>query len=310
MNWQSVLSIPLTVASLLLSDVITFAPWRRLPLDLNKVRKQTENSLAEIQKELELKVAQQRAELVRSNALLQEEIAKRKQMEELTIRSERLATLGRLAAALAHEISNPLQIIHGYLDLVTDFPLEPDEKERYLHIICCEIERLRDVSQNMLEFVGPASARRKAVSVAELIERVLALTNKELQQKGIKVSTDLRDAPLVMAVPEQLIQVFLNLLINAIESANSQLLIALRCDEESIVITFDDDGPTISPKILPNIFEPFYTTKPEGNGLGLWISRILVEKHEGTLDVENLNSEWGVRFTVTLPAAARLELEP
>lgn len=301
MNWQSILSIPLTVAALGLSGATTRAPWRRLAVDQRTVNKWAGNGSQEARKELEVKVAQQTAELARTKALLREEIAKHKQMEEQIIQSERLVALGRLAAGLAHELSNPLQVIRSYLDLIKDFPLEPDEKERYLHIICCEIEHLRDVSQHMLGYAGSQSVQRQPVSVAELIERVLVLTDKESQKRGIQVTTDLQDVPLVMAVPEQLSQVFLNLIINAIESTESRLLIALRYNKEGIIVTFDDDGPAIPPEVLPNIFEPFYTTKSEGHGLGLWISRTLIQKHKGTLNVENLSSERGVRFTVTLP---------
>lgn len=236
-----------------------------------------------------------------------QDITERKRMEQQIIQSERLAALGRLAAALAHEFNNPLQIMQSYLDLVLDFPLEPDEKERYLHIIGCQIEHLRDVSRNMLQFVGSKPVQQQLVSVAELIEQVLVLTSKELQKRDVQVRTEMQDARLVMAVPEQLVQVFLNLVINAIESTSGDsglLEIALHFENDRIIVSFTNNGPVIPSAVLPHIFKPFYTTKLEGNGLGLWISHNLVRQHKGMLRVENVGGERGVRFTVTLPAVA------
>ena len=239
-----------------------------------------------------------------------QDITERKQMEQQIIQSERLAALGRLAAALAHEFNNPLQIMQSYLDLVLDFPLEADEKERYLHIIGYQIEHLRDVSRNMLYFAGSKPVQQQLVSVAEVIEQVLVLTSKEVQKRDVQVRTDMQDARPVMAAPEQLVQVFLNLVINAIESTsdNSGLLeIALRSENRQTIVSFTDNGPVIPSTVLPHIFKPFYTTKSEGNGLGLWISHNLVRQHKGTLRVENVGGERGVRFTVTLPAVVPQE---
>jgi len=242
-----------------------------------------------------------------------QDITGHKQMEQQLIQSERLAALGRLAATLAHEFNNPLQIMRSYLDLIFDFPLELDEKERYLHIIGCQIDHLRDVSRNMLHYAGSHPVQQQPVSVTELIEQVLVLTSKELQKRDVQVTTDMQDAPPVMAIPEQLVQVFLNLVINAIEStsgSNGLLEIALRSENGRIIASFTNNGPVIPSTVLPHILKPFYTTKSEGNGLGLWISHNLVRKHKGTLRVENLGAERGVRFTVTLPAIAPREPKP
>lgn len=312
MNWQPIFIIPFTWVVLLLSGVATVALLRQQSTDRSAVYKQAGNVLPKARAELEVKVLQRTAELARTNALLQEEIAKRKQLEQQIIQSERLATLGRMAAALAHEVSNPLQIIRSYLDLIMDFPLEPDEKERYLQIICCEIERLREVSQNMLHYAGSHPVQQQYVSVADLIEQVLVLTSKELQKRGIQVTTDIQDVRPVMAVREQLIQVFLNLVINVIESTSDDsglLEIALWSKNGRVIVSFTNDGPAIPSSALPHIFQPFYTTKSEGNGLGLWVSHNLIRRHTGTLGVENLGVERGVRFTVTLPAASALGIE-
>lgn len=234
-----------------------------------------------------------------------QDVTEQKQMEQQLLQSERLAALGRLAASLAHEINNPLQIMRGYLDLLLDFPLESEEREYYLHIIWQEIERLSNINRHMLDYACPRPVQRQRVSVAALVEEVLVLTGKELRRSGVQVIKDLQEVPLVTAVPEQLVQVFLNLILNAIDAASDggRLCIALYCENGHVTAAFTDNGSVIPAEVLPHIFEPFYTTKPKGSGLGLWISHTLVQKNLGTLGVENLESQRGVRFTVTLPAA-------
>lgn len=227
-------------------------------------------------------------------------------MEEQAIQAERLAALGRLSAALTHEINNPLQSIQSHLDLMLDFPLEPGEDKKFLRIMRQEIERLTNITRRILNFARPQSASRQKTSVTELLEEVLILAGKQLQQRGIQIITDWRDVPPVSAAPGQLTQVFLNLVINALEviPPNGQLHIAVyREGDGEVAISFTNSGPTIPPEILPHIFEPFFTTKPEGSGLGLWVSHSLVQQHGGSLIAENLGSDRGVVFTVNLPAA-------
>ena len=141
--------------------------------------------------------------------------------------------------------------------------------------------------------------------MAELLEEVLILAGKQLQQQSIQIVTDWRDVPRVLAAPGQLTQVFLNLVINAIEvvPANGQLHIAVYPEGDEVAISFTNSGPIIPPEILPHIFEPFFTTRSEGSGLGLWISHSLVQQHGGSLIAENLGSDQGVIFTINLPAA-------
>ena len=238
-------------------------------------------------------------------------ITERKRAERRAIQTERLAALGQLAAALAHEMNNPLQATQSHLDLVLDFPLKWAEKERSLQIIRQEIERLSDVTRRILNYARPQSAQCRLVSVAELVEQVLMLARKRLQQSKIQTIVDLQDVPPVIAAPGQLTQVFLNLVINAAEAMpdGGLLQIELCLSYEQIVVSFTNNGPSISPDALPHIFEPFYTTKPEGNGLGLWVSHSLIQQHAGSLTVKNLDNDQGVVFVVQLPLAFEPELE-
>ncbi len=235
------------------------------------------------------------------------DITERKQAERQMIRAERLAALGQLAAALAHEINNPLQAIQSYLDLLLKYPLEPGENEEYLQIIRRQIDRVAEITRHVLNFARPHSTSRHYVDLGDLIEQVLILVRKQLERSKFQVRVNIMpDISPIWASPDQLTQVFLNLIMNAVEATpdgHGQLHIAIYNEyEDTITLSFTSNSQAIPEDILPHIFEPFFTTKPDGSGLGLWVSHSLVQQHGGSLAVENLTSDKGVIFTVKLPA--------
>lgn len=223
--------------------------------------------------------------------------------EEQRIRNERLVALGQMAAALAHEINNPLQAIRSTLDLILDFPLPERERAENLEIIRQEIERLGQVTERVLRFSRPTPATRRMISICDLIHQTLILADKHLQHSHIQVTCELDDTSPTLLAPEQMTQVFLNLILNAIEATGEggKLDITARTENGYIVITFSNDGPTLSPEELTHLFEPFFTTKPDGTGLGLHICQTIVQQHNGTISAENIGTERGVRFTIRLP---------
>jgi PAS domain S-box-containing protein len=231
------------------------------------------------------------------------DVTDRKQAEQRAIQAEQMATLGWLAAALAHEINNPLQIIQAHLDLVLDFPLEEAEGEECLRVIRQTISRLSDTTRSVLEFARPGSSLAQPVDVNDVLREVLILSNKRLQQNHIQVAIDRQPVPPVLTSPGQLAQVFLNLVLNAVEAMpdGGRLRIHVYPDGDQVAVAFTNGGPPIPPEILPHLFEPFITTKPEGTGLGLWVSNTLVCQQGGVLNVQNLKNERGVTCTVTLP---------
>ena len=210
-----------------------------------------------------------------------------------------------MSAALAHEINNPLQAIRSILDLVLDFPLGVEERENNLNLIRQEIERLSEVTERVVNFARPARVPRHAASIANILRHTLTLAGKHLQHSHVQVETDLPELAPVLVAPEQMAQVFLNLILNAIEEMHDggNLKIALRDSGQNAEITFTNDGPTIPANVMPHIFDPFFTTKPEGSGLGLSISSNLVHQQGGTITVMNLGESRGVVFTVCLPFA-------
>jgi PAS domain S-box-containing protein len=245
-----------------------------------------------------------------------QDITERLQAEDVLRRTERLTAMGRLAAALAHEINNPLQAIRSHLELVLDFGLERDEWEQYLQVCRQEIERLTGITQRVLSFARPPADTRQRIAVEELARRMLALVGKQLQHANVQVTTDIPDdLPPVLAVPDQIVQVLLNIVINATEVMpdGGQVHIAARQQGDVMVLTFTNNGPPIPPEHLGQIFDPFFSTKPTGTGLGLSISYGIVQAHGGTIQAENLrptrDSAGGVRFTITLPVGVDARAE-
>ncbi len=230
-------------------------------------------------------------------------ITEQKRAERQTIQAERLEALEELSAILAHEINNPLQAIQSPVDLMLKYTLEPEEIKRYLRIIRQQIERVKSITQETLNFARPQVSSRQQISVPDAIEQVLDLVHQQIEQNDIRITVDAQDIPPILADPNQLNQVFLNLILNAIAAMDNegQLNITIYPDEDNIAISFMNDGPIIPTKILPHIFEPFFTTKADGNGLGLWVSHSLIRQHNGSLTAENLTDDRGVVFTIKLP---------
>ena len=237
---------------------------------------------------------------------LAQDITERKQMEQMLARAERLAAVGRFAAGLAHEINNPLQAIRSNLELVMDFDLEPDERERYLRVVRQEIEDLVQITRRALSFARPVDDTRYPVKIASLVKRTLALVEGQLQRAHVQVTTDFpAELPPVFVMPDQVVQVLLNLTINAIEAMpdGGHLHVKACVDGDMLALALTNDGPPIPPEVVEHIFDPFFTTKPAGTGLGLSISYSIVQRHGGTISVENLSGDEGVTFSVTLPVA-------
>jgi two-component system, sporulation sensor kinase E len=245
-------------------------------------------------------------------AIFAQDITARRRAEQQVIRVERLATMGQLAAALAHEINNPLQAIRSNLELSLASELALEERRQCLNIALQEIGRLSGLTQRVLDFAQPSHDTRSPVSIAHLMRKTLSLMNKQLQLASIQVTTDFPPDPLLVFVaPGQIVQVLLNLTLNAVEAMpdGGHLHAAAHADGDVIVLTLTNDGPHLSAEQIEHLFDPFFTTKPKGTGLGLSISHNIIERHGGTVDLANLEGERGVTCTITLPIAPRLKSE-
>jgi two-component system NtrC family sensor kinase len=221
------------------------------------------------------------------------------------VQAEKMAAIGRLAASVAHEINNPLQAIHNTLHLSLHKNLEDDKRLRYTGLAQTEVQRLIEIVQRMLDFYRPSRGGAEPTDINSITENVLALAQKRLEHGNVRVHTRLSpDLPPVQIVADQITQVFLNVIINAIEAMPSggdlDLETARSEDGKWALIRFHDTGAGMSPEQIANLFEPFYTTKADGTGLGLAISYGIVERHGGEIDVSSQPGQ-GTTFVVKLP---------
>ncbi len=239
-----------------------------------------------------------------------EDITEQKKAQAAMVQSEKLAMTGRLAASLAHEINNPLQTVIGCLGLAEESLAQDDDNEddleQYITLSHEELKRAARIVSRLRDLSRPTDVDvGEPTDVNELIERVLKLSQKKLNNQGINVIRHLKDdLPRPVLAPDRMQQVFLNLTLNAIDvmSEGDRLEVSTDYHEASdeIVVTFSDDGPGIPADALPHIFDPFFSTKSEGVGLGLFVSQNIVQRHGGRIGVEN-NIGKGCTFTVWLP---------
>jgi two-component system NtrC family sensor kinase len=221
------------------------------------------------------------------------------------VQAEKMAAIGRLAASVAHEINNPLQAIHNSLHLSLHERLGEGKRLQYLTMAQAEVQRLIEIVQRMLDFYRPSRGGVEPTQVNGVLENVLALAQKRLQHGDIRVHTDLKaDLPQIPMVSDQISQVVLNVVINAIDAMPSGgelwLETGLSEDGEWVLVSFRDTGPGMSADQMANLFEPFYTTKSDGTGLGLAISYGIIERHGGEIEVLSPPGK-GAMFVVRLP---------
>jgi two-component system NtrC family sensor kinase len=231
------------------------------------------------------------------------------------IQSEKLAATGKLAASIAHELNNPLQAVQSCVYLVADQTASHDPNRQYLDIAREELDRVARIVGRMVDFYRPSDEGRIPTDVNALLESVVALVRKRLQQGGIEMDLELTpDLPLIVATGDHLKQVFLNIIINALEAMpqGGRLEMFTRyvsgrgdrkkasTDAAFVEIEFADTGVGIPAEHINNIFDPFFTTKSKGMGLGLSVSYGIVERHGGQIRVESKVDE-GTTFVVRLP---------
>lgn len=235
-----------------------------------------------------------------------------REAQDHLVRSERLASVGRLAAGLAHEIGNPLAAIMGLHDILLDGDLEPVEQRDFLRRTRAEAERIHVILRDLLDFARPAAgdaAGGQPSDAAEAIADVLALVRPQKAFRDIQIDCDAIDGPLMVALPRtKLVQVVLNLLLNAADAIEGAGRIRIQAHEGNdgiIRIAVEDDGRGVPSSIRSRLFEPFVTTKDigKGTGLGLAVCRGLIEAAGGTITLDESHSS-GARFVIELPAMA------
>ena len=237
------------------------------------------------------------------------DITTEKKFEQQLIQSERLAAMGAMIGGVAHELNNPLTSILGVSELLQDSQTT-DSARKQIAILQQQARRAAEIVHNLTYFSTPPTPGKTRVNIADIVERTLNLHAYSLRKNNITVDYVRENGlPYAQGDPHQLMQVFLNLILNAeqaIRAARDRgtLRIRLGVNGATVWASFLDDGPGIPPDILSNIFDPFYTTKRpgRGTGLGLSICKSVMKEHNGSVEAANAPGG-GAVFTVILPAA-------
>jgi two-component system NtrC family sensor kinase len=220
------------------------------------------------------------------------------------IRTEKLAALGRLAAGIAHEVNNPLQPILNCLEVaIEDLEGGHTIDAEVLRVAEKEVQRIKSIVTRLLDFARPnTTGDTSEIDLHDLVREVLVLTAKQLEWMRIRLQTNLMPVPPLPGNPAQLKQVFLNLVLNAMEAMpdGGDLTVDLFLKDEGVAMTVTDTGIGMDGQTVSQIFDPFYSTKEDGSGLGLAVSYGIVQGYGGEIRVESHPGR-GSRFEVWLP---------
>jgi two-component system sensor histidine kinase AtoS len=241
---------------------------------------------------------------------IQKTTADLKKTEAQLIRSEKLAALGQLAAGIAHEIRNPLTSINILIHSLTEnFPTK-DSRWEDLKVIEEEILRINEIVDQFLRFAKPAPPLLDKTDLIPIFEETLQLLRPQIEKGKIAVQKEFEPLPLITVDREQIKQVILNLLMNAIQAmpGGGQLSMSGRFSRDGywVELTVQDSGVGIPPEDLDKLFDPFFSTKEGGIGLGLSIAHRIIDQHHGKIEVES-NPGKGTLFTISLPVFTPLE---
>jgi two-component system, sporulation sensor kinase A len=231
------------------------------------------------------------------------DISQQKIAEEMLLRKEKLSVVGELAAGIAHEIRNPLTSIKGFIQL-----LEENEhvSEHYLKVMSSEMDRINQIVGELLILSKPQMREYQSFDMSDVLRYVVKIMGHEALLKGITLNIQLPSSPIyVFGDKNQCIQVFINIIKNAIESMNEgEIDVDWKIRNESIHIIIEDEGTGIPPDRLKRLGEPFFTLKEKGMGLGLTISQKIIEDHKGSLQIDSEVNK-GTKVEVTFPVVQK-----
>jgi PAS domain S-box-containing protein len=264
-----------------------------------------------------LSLVRNEAREVTGVALFFKDLTRVEQLEERERLRDRLAALGEMAAAIAHELKNPLAGIEVMAGLLRRKVPDTPDAQSILTDIINEAKMANATVVEVLDYVRPVRLETERTSLADVLRSAVAMADGKAQRGGIEIDLQLPgDLPSMHGDGHQLCQVFTNLIINAFEALDGRGTIAIRAEQcvmeddhgqhegpaqvPTLVVTVADDGPGVPPDLLDRIFNPFFTTKAQGSGLGLAIVRKIVDAHDGRIDISS-SPATGTRFTVTLP---------
>ncbi len=256
--------------------------------------------------------ARERAERERQQGIaerLHATLEEKEELEEQLIRSGRLHALGELTAGLAHEIKNPLASIKGSAEVIADEVAADSPRRKMVDIQKRELSRLQSLLDRFLNFARPSAVDIGAVDIRDIIDHVISLSTSHSTKLGISVEAHASGPHIVVrGDKEQLTQVVLNLLLNALDASPANGAVTVTCSSRQRhgrkygCIQVDDEGSGVPEELSQQIFNPFFTTKDDGSGLGLSIAARIIDQHDGHLEVTPSKREPGASFTAWIPA--------
>jgi len=255
-------------------------------------RKKIDNLILAINNELEQKIEQRTREL--------------QETQKQFLHAEKLSEIGKLSASIAHEFNNPLQGILSILKGLKKRAVLEEDDRKLLDAAINESERIKDLIRSLQDFNRPSSGRKSLLNVHQSLDSILLLQKSDFNRKGISLVCDYaQNLPQIVAVADQIKQVFLNLLTNAADACHKpggEITVTTWQENNKVVVAIKDTGVGIKPEEIEHIFRPFFTTKAavKGTGLGLSVSYGIVKKHHGEIQVESQPGK-GATFTVLLP---------
>jgi len=227
-------------------------------------------------------------------------LKEKEQLEKQLLQADKLATIGQLAAGVAHEINNPLGNISLYTQMLLKKTGDENTKEK-LNVIADEANRAAQIVKGLLDFARQSELKLTPININKEIGKVLSILTPQL--KDIKVKTAFEPLPLILADSGQIQQVIMNFLTNSIQSIieNGEIIIKTSAKQDHVEISISDNGCGIPDENLDKVFDPFFTTKEQGKGtgLGLSISYGIIKRHSGSIEVQSEAGK-GTTFTIKL----------
>ncbi len=234
------------------------------------------------------------------------DITEKRNLEEQLIRSQKMENIGTLAAGIAHEVGNPLTSISSLVQVIQRTTDDTFAKDK-LELVKNQINRIAKIIRELVDFSRPSHYEEKFVDINKIIKEAINITRYGKKARNVNINLELKEhLPPIHAVPDQLVQVFINIIINALDAIDTnqgQITVTSKTDGRNVLVAIKDTGKGIREEDLDKIFDPFFTTKKvgEGTGLGLWVSYGIVKSFGGTISVDSVAGR-GTSVIISLPS--------